>query len=135
MAETIDPVVNDLNRPFWEGAARNELRLPHCAGTGRPFWPPSPTSPFDGGAVSWRGVPAEGLLTTTVTYARVFQQALAANMPYAVAQVELDGGVRLLAHVRDPQAVRPGDKVGLSFAPLVEGAMPVLVVGGAPVSR
>lgn len=128
MTETIDPVITDLNRPFWDGAARGELMLPHCAGSGRPFWPPSPISPFDGGAVEWRGVTAEGVVSAVVTYARVFQQVLAANMPYAVAQVELAGGVRLLVHVRDAMSVNVGERVTLGFAPLVEGATSVLTI-------
>lgn len=129
MQELVDPVVNDLNRPFWNGAERGELVLPHCGGTGRAFWPPSPVSPFDGGPVTWRAVSAEGVVTASVTYARLFQQALAANMPYAVAEVELASGARLLAHMRDPALARPGDRVRLHFAPLAGGGMPVLMVG------
>jgi uncharacterized OB-fold protein len=130
MAETLHPVVNDLNRPFWDGAARGKLVLPHCANTGRAFWPPGPISPFaDGGPVVWRTTSAGGRIDTIVIYRRVFQKALADIMPYGVAQVRLDAGPSLLAHVRDADGIVPGDRVALRFEPLIPGgpAVPIVI--------
>lgn len=135
MAESLLPIRNNLSEPFWEGAARGVLMLPHCVGTDRPFWPPSPSSPFvTAGAVDWREAKAEGLMVTQIAYRRVFQQALASNLPYGIALVELAGGVRLQAHVADPDraaAPKVGDTVALDFRALAAGAPPVLHVGGA----
>ena len=132
MAEPVEPVVNDLSRPFWEAGQARRLSLPHCVTSDRPFWPPSPLSPFAaGGAVAWREVPAEGVLLSRVTYRRAFQQAFAARLPYAIALVEIAPGVRLLAHLAAPDrddAPSPGERVHLGFEILVEGGGPVLVV-------
>ena len=77
MSETIEPEITDLNRPFWDAAARGELVLPHCIKSGKPFWPPSPLSPFvNRGDVEWRSVAPCAVLHSLVIYRRVFQKAL-----------------------------------------------------------
>jgi uncharacterized OB-fold protein len=135
MTEPVAPIVNDLSRPFWTAAANGRLALPFCIETGRPFWPPSPTSPFTrGGVVEWREVPAEGLLTARVTYRRAFQHTFAHRLPYAIALVEVAPGVRISAHLSDPDgpdSPRPGTPVKLAFAPLSVGGVAVPIVAGA----
>lgn len=129
MDETADPIVNALNRPYWEAAARGELVLPCCAATGVAFWPPGPISPFVDAGVEWRAVDPHGTVRALAVYRRGFQQAFAARLPYGIALVTLACGVRLLAHVPsadDPAAPRPGDAVRLRFE-RVAGAAPLLV--------
>ena len=125
MGEPIAPVVTSLSAPFWSAAAEGRLVLPHCATTDRAFWPPSPSSPFvTGGAVEWRPAGPDGVLRSRVVYRRLFQKNLEAKLPYGVGLVELESGVRLLAHLPDPDdedAARPNDAVTLYFAPLIEG--------------
>lgn len=130
--ETLAPILNDLSRPFWNGAAEGRLVLPHCLETGRPFWPPAPSSPFwTAGAMEWREVKAAGTLLSLVVYRRAFQAVLAAQIPYGIALVEVSPDVRLLAHVRNSDvelAPMPGTHVGLCFRPLVPSGMPILTV-------
>ncbi|WP_313807460.1 zinc ribbon domain-containing protein [Sphingobium sp.] len=132
MAESIDPVVNALNRPFWDGADEGRLVLPHCVGSGRTFWPPSPASPFTGGAVDWRAVEPLGRVVTVVTYQRAFQQAFARLIPYAVAQVDV-AGVRLQVHVPAGVAVAAGDEVEIGFRRLSEDGRAMPVISGGQV--
>jgi uncharacterized OB-fold protein len=127
MAETLSPIVNSLSEPFYTAGAEGRLVLPHCVTTGRPFWPPSPSSPFaTAGTVEWREVEPRGEVRSIVTYARVFQQALADRMPFAIALVELAEGVRLQAHVADPESLVAGNRARLIFAPLAPDLPPVL---------
>jgi uncharacterized OB-fold protein len=132
MAEPVAPVLNDLSRPFWDAAAEGRLVLPFCMATGRAFWPPSPSSPFAlGGAVAWRDVAAEGVLLSRVTYRRAFQKAFGDRLPYAVALIEVTPGVRLQAHLADPDGPRAplsGAHVRLGFAALAEGGPPIPIV-------
>lgn len=131
MDESTRPLINALNRAFWDGAAAGELRLPHCVDSARPFWPPSPTSPFTSGGVDWRRVARTGLVRSIVVYRRPFQQAFAHLLPYGIALIELDGAVRLLAHVSHPDAPdapRVGDVVCLGLEPLIAQSPPVLAV-------
>ncbi|HEX4737333.1 MAG TPA: OB-fold domain-containing protein [Allosphingosinicella sp.] len=129
MAERLTPIVNALSQPFWDAAAAGRLCLPFCTATDRTFWPPSPSSPFaTGGDVSWRETPPEGIVRSLVVYRRAFQQALADRLPYGVALVEVAPGVRLLAHVPGPGGAAAGDRVRLTFRPLRDGELPVLML-------
>lgn len=124
----LQPIVNSLNRPFWDAAEAGRLVLPYCVQSGRAFWPPSPSSPFTGGAVLWRDVAATGRLRSRVVYRRGFMKELEARMPYAVGLVELDAGPRLLAHIETPDAPgspQPDERVAIHFLRLVEGGRPV----------
>lgn len=131
VSASLRPIVNELNAPFWEGARAGELKLPHCTRTGRAFWPPSPLSPFaENAQVEWRSVAPRGVVRALCVYRRVFLKEFEPLAPFGVALVELDGGVRLQAHVPEPFGERPlraGDAVSLSFRVLVEGGAPALV--------
>jgi uncharacterized OB-fold protein len=126
--ETLAPIVNDLNRPFWEAAETGTLLMPHCVDSDRPFWPPSPLSPFTSGPVSWRPVEPRGTVAAAVTYARIFQQLLADRTPFAIALVDLVDGVRLQVHAPDPALALPGTEVTIGFAALGPDTRPVPVV-------
>jgi len=122
------PIMNELNAPFWEAARSGDLKLPHCGVTGRAFWPPSPISPYDENAVvEWRIVAPRGVVRALCVYRRVFLKAFEPLAPFAIALVEIDGGARLQAHVSDPHALRAGDGVRLGFRVLVDGGSPALV--------
>jgi uncharacterized OB-fold protein len=123
------PLINRLNAPFWAGAEDGRLMLPYCTATSRAFWPPSPISPFaEGGAVEWREVEPVGEVKATAAYRRVFHQAFAPLMPFAIALVELDAGPRLQAHVPradDAGAPKAGDRVTLVFRRILPDGPPV----------
>lgn len=122
------PIINELNAPFWEAARAGDLKLPYCGATGRTFWPPSPISPYDeNAAVSWRSVAPRGVVRALCIYRRVFLKAFEPLAPFAIALVEIDGGARLQAHVSEPRALRAGDNVRLGFRVLVDGGSPALV--------
>jgi uncharacterized OB-fold protein len=127
MSENLDPEINELNLPFWNAVSEGQLLLPYCKATERHFWPPCPVSPFlTAGAVEWRSIDAVGTLRAVVTYHRVFQKILSELIPYRIGLVELIGGVRLQAHLPGV-ADRPsiGDRVKISFSPLLSGSRPV----------
>jgi len=123
------PVVNSLNRAYWDAAARGELVLPFCVATGRAFWPPSPISPFaTGGAVEWRKTAPFGQLIARAVYRRGFLKQFEPLMPYAIGLVELDAGPRLLAHIAradSPDAPAAEARVRLQFENLLDDA-PIL---------
>jgi uncharacterized OB-fold protein len=123
MSESLAPVRNRLNAPFWLAGEADRLVLPHCVASGRAFWPPSPVSPFvTAGRVDWREVAPVGVVRGRVVYRRVFLKALEAATPFGVGLIELDAGPRLMAHLAhpdDPAAPRVGDRVRLVFQPIV----------------
>lgn len=98
----LEPIINELNVTFWEGASRGELWLPLCEDTQRCFWPPAPVSPFSIAApITWKEVAREGTLIAAVVYRRSYLQELSTLMPYAVGVVALDVGPRIQVHLRD----------------------------------
>ena len=132
MPESIEPVDNDLSHPFWKAANEGKLVLPFCEASDRPFWPPSPTSPFaQGGGVEWREAEPRGRLVSRIVYRRGFQKALAQNLPYGIGLVELAAGVRICVHMPEPdmpESAMAGDLVQINFVPLVEGGQAVPIV-------
>src|SRR3546814_19947892 len=91
-----------LFRSCWYAAEEGRLSLPHCVATGRPFWPPAPASPLrTGGSVAWREIEAAGMLLSMAVYRRAFQAALAGQLPYGIALIEVLPEVRLFAHVEE----------------------------------
>src|SRR5262245_16437422 len=117
--ESVAPLINDLNAPFWDAAEAGRLLLPFCVTTQRAFWPPSPLSPLaTNGLVQWRPVEPTGTLRACVVYRRSFYKSFDSLMPYAVGLMELDAGPRLQAHISDPdsgKAPRNGDRVAIRF--------------------
>lgn len=132
MSETIHPIINNLNAPFWKGANDNKLVIPHCIATNQCFWPPSPISPFVGsGSVEWREVDPVGTLMAQVVYRRVFQKAFESLVPYGIGLVELKVGPRLLVHIVDPDsdyAPKSGDRVVINFIKILDNGPAVPVV-------
>ena len=139
MTETSRPLVNALNRPFWEAAAAGKLALPQCATTQRFFWPPSPRSPFSGGAVVWMDCDPGGVVESVIVYRRPFQQAFAALLPYGIASIALDAGPRLLVHVTDPDgetAFKAGDRAVIGFRQLLDdGPLLPIALGSTAFSQ
>ena len=127
MAPSTLPVVNSLNAPFWAAAETGTLRLPHCTVTGRPFWPPSPCSPFAGGAdVFWQDVAMVGTVRALAVYHRSFQADFTDRLPYVIALVELEGGVRLHVFAGSPGAICADARVTIRFTQLAPDGPKVL---------
>ena len=114
------PEISDLNRPFWEGLARHELRLPRCADCGDFNWVPYPAC---------RTCQSENQVWTVVSGdATVFSftvvhrgpGAFGTEVPYVMALgqlVEQPRPCNVLANLVgiDPEAVRIGMPIRLGY--------------------
>lgn len=131
----LSPIINNLNRPFWEGVDRGELVMPWCARTGQYFWPPGPVSPFSiNTPIAWRPARPSGTLVGGIVYRRSFLPDLETLIPYAIGFVALDDGPRLQVHLQDPElggAGNTGLRVEIYFRPLLPGWRPIPVAGPA----
>jgi uncharacterized protein len=116
---TYAPLDSDLTRPFWEGVAAGELRLPRCSACGAYQWYPlAVVEHGDGGFFEWTPVAASGTVFTHTTVRRPFLPgASKADVPYTVVVVELDGvpGVRLVGRLRDGDDASIGRRVVAQF--------------------
>ncbi len=113
------PRLDEESKGFWEACQRRELVLQRCGGCGALRHYPRalcPTCLSD--AVEWLRCSGRGTVYTfTVTHqnqAPGFRDAL----PYVLAYVELDEGVRLLTNIVEcaPEAVRIGMPVEVVFS-------------------
>lgn len=124
------PVVDDDGAPFWEYAARGELRVQCCArsGCGEPRFPPRPCCPHCGSFDSeWRAVSGRGRIWSYVVPHPPLLPDYAAQAPYNVVVVELADAsrIRLVGNVvaspdapldsLDPARLRIGAPVSAVF--------------------
>jgi uncharacterized OB-fold protein len=121
-------------RPFWDGAAAGELRLPRCPACGRIHWYPegpcrrcgAPTgADADAGAGSplrWEPVSGRGTLFSWSVVTQVFLPQFRDLVPVvpALVAVDEDPDVRLVTRVvdADPADLRVDQPVRVVFRPL-----------------
>jgi uncharacterized OB-fold protein len=136
LTPSIEPIINDQNAPFWEGALNGKLIMPWCQATEQFFWPPSPVSPFSmNAALAWKEAAPQGTLVAAVIYRRSYLKELEVIMPYAVGILALDCGPRLQVHLRDLElAVQTQPRVELYFDSLLPDGRPVPMARALPQS-
>jgi len=112
------PRVDEESRGFWEALARHELYVQECGGCGtRRYYPRALCPRCLGDRTVWVRARGRGTVYSfTVTHqnqAPGFREAL----PYVLAVVELEEGVRLMSNVVGcaPDAVRIGMPVEVVF--------------------
>ncbi|MFD5101042.1 Zn-ribbon domain-containing OB-fold protein [Streptomyces albidochromogenes] len=132
----LEPVVDDDGAPFWEYAARGELRVQGCAAPecGALRFPPRPCCPhcqsFDS---AWRRMSGKGRIWSYVLPHPPLLPAYAARAPYNAVVVELADAphIRLVGNVVarpdaaldsvDPARLRIGAKVQVAFTEDADG--------------
>jgi hypothetical protein len=130
------PVVDEDGAPFWEYAARGELRVQACAAAqcGRLRFPPRPCCPHCQSFESeWRPMSGRGRIWSYVRPHPPLLPAYAAQAPYNAVVVELADApqIRLVGNVVggpdapldsvDPERLRIGAPVRAVFCPAAPG--------------
>jgi uncharacterized OB-fold protein len=94
------PVADQETAPYWEAAGQGKLLIKQCRSCGKPFFYPRTYCPSCwSGETEWREASGRGRVYTFTT---VYQNDLPPfrdRVPYVVAVVELDEGVRMTANV------------------------------------
>ncbi len=97
------PVIDSVNRKYWNALKRHELVIQRCNNCGKQVHPPRPMCPrclsTDRG---WKRLSGEGTIYTWVNC--VYDKAAypGIEVPYAVVVVEMeDCGARILSNVID----------------------------------
>lgn len=94
------PVVNDLNRPHWAAARERKFLIQRCQDCGKLWFPPQPNcSHCLGTAIEWMPVSGRGTVFSFVVYHQAWLPGYREELPYNVAIVELDEGVRLINNI------------------------------------
>ncbi|HUY17897.1 MAG TPA: Zn-ribbon domain-containing OB-fold protein [Candidatus Binataceae bacterium] len=112
------PHLDEENRPWWEALKRHELYLQRCRDCGALRYYPRALCPEClSSRTEWIRSKGSGkVYTFTITYqnaAAGFRDAL----PYVLAYVELDEGLKMLTNIVDcrPEQVRIGMPVAVVF--------------------
>lgn len=114
--------------PYWDAASEGRITVPYCgecghvAQYGRPFCEVCLAAP-----VCWRQVPGTGRIHSFTVVRRSRDPFFAGRVPYVVAIVELDAGVRLLTGIvgADPGDVRIDMPVRVCFEKTGSGPVPL----------
>ena len=121
----------EIDRVFWEAASEGRLLVQECPDCGeRQFFPRSWCHYCGADDVEWIEAAGTGHVHTHTVIRRVTElPQFADEVPYVVAYVELDEGVRMCTNVVDcdPAEVEHGTPVEVTFEPVDESlALPVI---------
>lgn len=94
------PRITHDSYPFWDGCREHRLLFQRCTSCGKPRMPASFLCPHClSGEYVWEESCGRGRIYSFVVYHRAFHPALADRIPYIVASVDLDEGIRLLTNI------------------------------------
>jgi uncharacterized OB-fold protein len=106
---------------YWKAARRHELVIQRCSACHDHRHYPQPLCPGCGsGAWAWTPVSGRGTVYTFTVTHHVFHPAWAGRVPFAVATIELEEGVRLVSDLpaEDTDEVTIGAAVEVFFEDL-----------------
>ncbi len=95
------PDVDEVNRPFWDAAKREEFTLYTCGNCGSQYYPAiectkcSDLSP----PMSWKQASGKGKVVSWVIMHKAYHEGFRDMVPYNVALVHLDEGPFFLTNI------------------------------------
>jgi|SRR5579875_1468909 uncharacterized OB-fold protein len=105
------------SRPYWEGLARGELRLQRCDACAQTVFYPRAFCPHcSSDRLSWIVATGRGTIYS-YTVAHQAYGLFAGDVPFIVAIVELEEGVRMMSRIIDAprERIRVGAPVQVTF--------------------
>ncbi|MEO8187335.1 MAG: Zn-ribbon domain-containing OB-fold protein [Burkholderiaceae bacterium] len=115
------PVPTQATQPFWDAAAQGKLIFQRCGECNNALSTPRLfCTHCMAESVQWETSTGLGSIYTFTVNHRAANAHMADKVPYVVAVVQLDEGVRMMANIVnvEPQSVRIGDRVRVRFLPL-----------------
>jgi uncharacterized protein len=96
------PNLRNAGARFWSAAAAGTLLLPRCTACERVFWHPRPRCPHCGSdRIEWTRSGGKGVIHTYTVVRQTTDPHFKTRLPYAVAMIDLDEGVRLMSNIVD----------------------------------
>lgn len=118
------PYPDEDSEEFWSAAARHELALQKCAACGRFRFPPRPMCPRCRSMESaWERASGRGRVWSWVVAHPPVLPAFAERVPFNVAVIQLEEGVRMIGNLLDcaNEDIREGMPVRVTFEDVEEG--------------
>jgi len=105
-------------QPYWDGLNDHKLRLQRCADCGKFRHYPRPVcDACYAMEATWRQVSGRGRVHSWTVAHHPFHPGFKAELPYVLATVDLEEGVRMIAQLRSvaPEAIAIGLPVEVAF--------------------
>jgi len=114
------PVPDPVTKPFWDSLKTHAMQLQKGSKSGRFVYYPRAISPYDmSEELVWTPVSGRGVVHAFTIPHRHPNPAFGGEVPYVVALVELDEGVRMLTNLvgvdPTPEAVQVGLPVEIVY--------------------
>jgi len=112
------PRATEATEGYWRAAAEGRLVVQTCRACGhRQFYPRTLCLRCESDQVDWADVSGFGAVYTFTINHRAPNAFMKARLPYAVAIIELDEGVRLMANILNtaPERIAIGKRVRVVF--------------------
>ncbi len=121
----IDPPVTPLAEPFWEATRRKELVAQRCDTCDRFVWYPREACPGClSGQLRWAPLSGAGTIYTFNVMHKPGNPMMADEVPYAIALIDLDEGLRMTSNVvgAELETLRCGQRVTVDWSvPIADG--------------
>ncbi|MEE8530586.1 MAG: Zn-ribbon domain-containing OB-fold protein [Hyphomicrobium sp.] len=120
------PEPSTITAPFWEACKAQRLLLQQCRTCGHiQFYPRSLCTACMSDQLEWSAARGTGKVYSHSTVYRALVPGFEDDVPYVVAMIELDEGVRLLSQIIycEPEEVFIGLRVSVIFEEAREGVV------------
>ncbi len=114
----IKPTVSDINRPFWDGCKEGRLRVQRCSRCEELRYPVAVVCPNCLSKESrWEDLSGRGEIFSFVIIHRGYHPYWAERVPYNVAMIELEEGLRMFSNIvgTPNDQLQVGQKVSVEF--------------------
>jgi uncharacterized OB-fold protein len=94
------PAISSLNKPYWDGLKNRTLMLQRCDACEKVWYPPAPLCPRCWSRkFTWTRLSGRGRVNSWVVFHQSYFRGYDNDIPYNVAEVELEEGPRLLTNL------------------------------------
>lgn len=119
-----EPPSSNVSEPFWDATREQRLVLQHCTSCKRVIWFPRVLCQHCGSrAIEWRDTDGAATVYAISVQYNAAHPGLRDRVPYVVALVDLDVGVRMMTNIvgDDALEITIGQRVRPSWEPLTDG--------------
>ena len=113
------PIVDAVSAPYWEAAKRQEFVMQRCDDCARLRFPPTTScwsclSPN----TTWAALSGRGTVWSFILMHQLYYPAFADELPYPVAVIETEEGVRLISNL--VEVAREDIEIGMAVEVVFE---------------
>ncbi len=122
------PQPNAITQRFWSSCAAGRFVFQHCCKCSHRQFPPRlACTRCHNADLDWREASGRGTVYSCTVVHRAPLDSFKADVPYVIAIIELEEGVRAMVNVRVPDSasVTIGMPIEIFFEPTADGAPPL----------